>query len=361
MVLGGVLWATAATAHQADTSYTRIRLDDERLATEATFDLDVLGRIVELDRDRDEIITRAELEAAAPTVQAYLRDHLLVSIDDGPPALGRPRAPRWPGDETIRITDWPRTLVDFPFVRSIDAHPGIVTLTYDLWRELGPSHTNLTSIAEAGTPELEVVFTQAEPDYDYFTSVPESATAPLGHFIRLGVVHLWRGFDHLLFLVALLAVSRLRELPEVVTAFTLAHSITLGLGALRVVELPSVLVEAGMAATVIWVAGQNLRGRAGARRWRSTFAFGLVHGFGFARVLRALDLPASAVLRSLAGFNVGVELGQAVVVATVFPAVLLLGRTRHGPVAVAGLSAAIGITGVVWLVERTFGFDWAPA
>lgn len=347
--------AAPGEAHQEDTSYTRVVVDDGAVNTEVTFDLHVLSRIAVVDDDGDDVVTDDELRRAAPVIQAYLAERLHVSLEDGPPSLGAPRAPTWAdGSDTAPVAraDWPQTLVDFPFSRSTDGHPRLVTLTYDTWDELGASHTNLTSIEQPGYEPLEVVFTAAEPDYDYYTEAPASPWSQFGRFVRLGAEHIWEGFDHILFLVALLVVSRLRELLQIVTAFTVAHSITLGLAALEIVEVPPRIIEAGIAATIVWVAWQNLRGRRGAHRWRLTFAFGLVHGFGFANVLRDLELPATGLVRSLAGFNVGVELGQVAIVAVLWPLFALLGRTRLGAPAIAGVSAAVGIAGLVWLVER---------
>ncbi|MDG2308531.1 MAG: HupE/UreJ family protein [Candidatus Binatia bacterium] len=350
-----LLCAPPAAAHQEDTSYTRIHLEAEQVTTEATFDLHVLSRIVEIDRDGDEAISREELLAAAPMAQAYLQDRIGLSLDDGRPDLGTPQPPVWPDEiSSADAIDWPQTLIDFPFVRAIDDHPDLVTLAYSTWPELGSSHTNLTSIEQTGYERLEIVFSQTEPDYDYFTEAPASPWSQFSRFVRLGAEHIWAGLDHVLFLVALLVMSRLSQLLQIITAFTVAHSITLALAVLEIVEVPSRLVEAGIAATIVWVAYQNLRGRGGAHRWRLTFAFGLVHGFGFAGVLRELELPASSLLRSLAGFNIGVELGQVALVTLLFPVFALLTRTRFGQPAIAGVSAAVGVAGVVWVVERVF-------
>ncbi len=359
--LAALCCAVPVAAHQADTSYTRIRLEPTRLATELTFDLHVLGMIVRVDRDGDGSIDRAELEAVAPSVQAYLLQRILVDLDDRPASLGTPLAPEWSlGEGAVAARDWPQTLVRFPFQRALDAAPEIITLRYATWLELGPTHTNLTSIEEGTEETLEVVFTQAEPDYDYFSASSAPRTHPFARFVRLGVVHILGGLDHVLFLLALLVVSRLRELLQIVTAFTVAHSITLGLAVLGIVALPSRWVEAGIAATIVWVAFANLRGRRGAHRWPLTFAFGLVHGFGFAAVLAELDLPAAGLLRTLVGFNLGVELGQLVLVAGLFPLAAALARTRAGPGVATGVSVAVGAAGVAWLVERSLGLGWLP-
>lgn len=342
-----------AHGHQEDTSYTRVDLQEDRIRTVVTFDLHVLQRLALIDRNDDDVITHAELATAAPLLQTYFQDHIALSLDDGPPSLGEPGPPTLQEDvPSTPRPQWAQTLVDFPFERPLERHPDLLTLDYRTWFELGPSHTNLTRIAQTGYEDVEIVFNANEPDYDYFTEAPTSALAQFGQFVRLGAEHIWAGLDHILFLVALLVVSRLRELLQIVTAFTVAHSITLALAVLEIVELPSRWVEASIAATIVWVAYQNLRGRTGVHRWRLTFAFGLVHGFGFAGVLRELELPAAGLLRSLAGFNVGVELGQVVIVAALFPVISLLRQTRLGNGAITGVSAAVGIAGIVWLVER---------
>lgn len=347
---------SVADAHQEDTSYSQITLAPDHVQTVATFDLHVLQRIVTVDTNDDGVVTDEELAAAAPALQAYLGDRIGLSLDNGPPDLGQPKPVRWRDDITrAEWADWPKTLVDFPFERSLENHPDLLTLSYTPWLELGGAHANLTRIVQFGYPEIEVVFTAEEPDFDYFTEKPTSRWDTFSRFVRLGAEHIWAGLDHILFLVALLVVSRLRELLQIVTAFTVAHSITLALAVFDVVEIPSRWIEAGIAATIVWVAYQNLRGRSGAHRWRLTFAFGLVHGFGFAGVLRDLELPAEGLVRSLAAFNVGVELGQVAIVGALFPVIALLRRTPLGAGAIAGVSAAVGLAGVMWFVERVAG------
>jgi hypothetical protein len=292
-------------------------------------------------------------------VQAYLDERLSISLDGGPPGLGEPLPPvgpeGTPAIEAIAEGEWPQTLVAFPFRRPIASRPERVELLYAVWPELGPTHTNLTHIEEAGGDELEVVFTEAEPDFEYYTAAPSPSVRSFGQFVTLGMKHIWAGLDHVLFLVALLVVSRLRELIRIVTSFTVAHSITLGLAALDVVRLPSRWVEAAIALTLVWVAVENVWQRRHQHRWRLTFGFGLVHGFGFASVLRELDPSSAGLVRSLAGFNVGVELGQLALVLAVFPIASLLARSRIGPFATAGVSLAVGLAGVAWLVDRTVG------
>ncbi|MBM3522923.1 MAG: HupE/UreJ family protein, partial [Alphaproteobacteria bacterium] len=135
-------------------------------------------------------------------------------------------------------------------------------------------------------------------------------------YFELGVEHIFLGFDHVAFLVAvLLWARRLGALVMIVTAFTVAHSITLTLAALEVVRIPAWIIEPAIAASIIWVAAENFLSRDVERRWRWTGALGLVHGFGFAGVLAQAGLPRESLVPALAAFNIGVEVGQLVIVA----------------------------------------------
>ena len=145
------------------------------------------------------------------------------------------------------------------------------------------------------------------------------------------------------------------EVFKVVTAFTLAHSVTLSLAALGVVTLPSRLVESVIAASVVLAALNNLRGTIERRRWVLAFVFGLIHGFGFASVLADLGLPQGALVLALVGFNVGVELGQLAIVAAFLPLAFSLRGTRFYRVGVlTGGSILVALIASWWFIQRAF-------
>lgn len=177
-----------------------------------------------------------------------------------------------------------------------------------------------------------------------------------GGFFALGVEHIFMGYDHLLFLAGLLLVSTgMGEVVRLVTSFTVAHSLTLALSVLGVWDPPGVWVEAAIAASIVFVAVENLiRERPVGRVWL-TFAFGLVHGFGFAGLLREMGLGAGSFWSSLGGFNLGVEAGQLAVVAVVTPLILASRKQAwYGRLAVPAASTVIAFFGAYWLVERVF-------
>jgi len=182
----------------------------------------------------------------------------------------------------------------------------------------------------------------------------QSRSRGFSSFVLLGIEHILTGWDHLLFLLGLLLCGGgWLTLAKIITAFTLAHSVTLALAVLDIVTLPDRLVEAVIALSIAFVAAENIFTRpVASRRWMVSFAFGLVHGFGFSSALRELGLPAKGLLLSLFGFNLGVEIGQGLVVAVAMPALYLLHGTRWEPSVIKSSSVAILLAGLVLFVER---------
>jgi hydrogenase/urease accessory protein HupE len=174
----------------------------------------------------------------------------------------------------------------------------------------------------------------------------------------MGIEHILTGYDHMLFLVSLLMIgATLPHLLKIVTAFTVAHSITLSLAVLGLVDLPSRWVESAISLSITYVAAENVwRGRSSlGSRWLVTFGFGLVHGLGFASALTELHLPRANLAASLVGFNLGVEIGQ---VSVILLATLALDAIRQwggAPVFRRSVSVAAALTGLVWFVQRVVG------
>jgi hydrogenase/urease accessory protein HupE len=190
-------------------------------------------------------------------------------------------------------------------------------------------------------------------------AVPESHPPTFWGFLRLGIAHIWTGYDHLLFLFGLLLVCRsFRSIIGIISCFTVAHSITLALATLGIVNLPSSLVEPMIAASIFYVGLENLarRGAEPKGRWALTFGFGLIHGFGFASALRELGIGSRGhgIAMPLLTFNLGVEIGQVSIAAIVLPIVWQLrknpGFVRYG---VPILSAIVALAGLYWFLQRT--------
>ena len=247
---------------------------------------------------------------------------------------------------------------------------------YTLLFDVDPSHRGLVQWI-APVPAGETGIAQAlvfanESAEQTLALTAASAWQTLRQYAADGVWHIWIGYDHILFLLSLLLPAVLVrragqwdpaptlrgsfvETLKVVTAFTLAHSITLSLAALQIVSLPSRLVESVIAASVVIAALSNLRGTISKRRWVMAFAFGLIHGFGFASVLADLGLPQGALVLALIGFNAGVEIGQLCIVAVFLPIAFYLRATRFYRVGVlTGGSLVVALLASWWLVQRIF-------
>ncbi|MBR0830094.1 HupE/UreJ family protein [Bradyrhizobium manausense] len=230
---------------------------------------------------------------------------------------------------------------------------GRLTVADDWGTFLGEHYQALANIRTA-SGERQVVFGETSRNESIDISRPV-ATGWLD-FIKLGIEHILTGYDHLLFLLALLAGARgFLSVVKIVTAFTLAHSVTLTLAALGLVNIPDRIIEPLIAATIIWVALENLISAApDRRRWMWSFGFGLVHGLGFAAALGEIDLKGAALVRALVGFNAGVEIGQLVFVVIALPLLTLLSRGRGATLTPRIASIAAAVMGTYWLIERVF-------
>jgi hypothetical protein len=149
-------------------------------------------------------------------------------------------------------------------------------------------------------------------------------------------------------------------LLKIVTSFTIAHSITLTLAALNIVQLPSRLIESAIALTIVYIAVENFFVKDANHRWKLTFGFGLIHGFGFANVLQELGLPGKGLALSLLNFNLGVEMGQLFIVLATAPIFLIFSKSAMYPKFVKIASSVIGLFGLIWFIQRATGYTLIP-
>ncbi|OAB28417.1 hypothetical protein PMSD_22035 [Paenibacillus macquariensis subsp. defensor] len=176
-------------------------------------------------------------------------------------------------------------------------------------------------------------------------------------FFILGINHILGGYDHLLFLFSLLiARQKFKQYAAMITAFTIAHSITLSLTVLGIINVPPAIVEPAIALSICFVAIDNIVRKQVSRRWVLTFLFGLIHGMGFADILKEMNLPRSELATDLIGFNLGIETVQVTLVAILLPLLVLLHRWKYSRRAVIGGSTLAFVLGAIWLAQRLF-FD----
>jgi len=255
----------------------------------------------------------------------------------------------------------PEVLVDRQSIRlrlrlSLDRAPGTVAVAASLF-PYDPNHQTFVNIYE-GDALTQAILDRGRARFEYFSGTRQGVLAVIGHFLPEGIHHILIGPDHLLFLIGLLLLGgTIRQLAVVVTAFTVAHSITLSLAALNIVSPPARIIEPAIALSIVYVGADNLlvHGGRDVRAWIA-FAFGFIHGFGFANVLREMDLPSRALGWSLFSFNFGVEIGQLIVVlvtASIFAALRARSEAAGRRLVFAG-SIFVMVAGTYWFVQRVF-------
>ena len=340
-----------AHAHKPSDSYLSIGAEGQELRGQWDIALRDLEFAIGLDANGDGAITWGELRAKQAEVAAYAFARLKVrECELKPGAL-----------LVDEHTDGAYAVLQFSGACGA-ALPQRLEIEYSLFADLDPTHRGLLR-ARFGERTVTGVLGPDRPRL----SVDAEGRSRLAQFLdygREGVWHIWIGFDHVLFLLSLLLPAVLLaprfapafwDVLRVVTAFTVAHSITLALAALSVISLPSRLVESAIALSVILAALNNVWPVVQRGRWLVAFFFGLIHGFGFASVLSELGLPQDTLLLALVGFNLGVEAGQLAIVAVFLPLAFLLRDTwAYRRVVAVGGSAAIALIAAGWLVERAF-------
>src|ERR1700678_617788 len=222
-----------------------------------------------------------------------------------------------------------------------------------LYEIMPAGHQHLISVRLNGILHEEILDSRTQQTT--FQGVKSTNLQTMWTFVRLGVEHIFTGYDHLAFLLGLLvATATLGSLIKIITSFTIAHSITLALATFNVVILPSRLTESLIALSIGYVAAENLFDFRLMKRYYITFLFGLVHGFGFSNVLREMDLPRSSLALSLFSFNLGVEIGQVAFVLALFPLVLYIESSRWRRQIQVAVSLVVLCFAIYWFVRRAF-------
>ena len=357
-----LLCASIAHAHKPSDSYLALTVAGSSVTGQWDIALRDLDAAIGLDQDGNGELTWDEVRARHAAIGAYAQARLTLSS-------GGAVCP-------LRVTEH---LLDnhsdgaYAVLRLQAACAGDIArldIDYRLLFDIDPQHKGLLRLANREQTST-AIFTPDSP-VQQLNVADASSWRQFGDYVKHGVWHIWIGFDHILFLLSLLLPAVLVytatgwqgrdtfrasfiEVLKVVTAFTLAHSVTLTLAAMGVIALPSRIVEAAIAASVVLAALNNIWPVFERRRAVVAFAFGLIHGFGFASVLLDLGLPKTSLLLSLVGFNVGVELGQLAIVAVFLPLAFAARRTMaYRKVVLVGGSAVITLIALVWLCERVF-------
>ncbi len=355
-------YAISAYAHKPSDSYLSFVVKDNIVAGQWDIALRDLDFALGLDANGDAEITWGEVRAKHAEIAAYAMSRLQISE----------QGKTCPLLVTEHLVDdhTDGAYAVLRFTAQCTAPIQILQVHYNLFFDIDPQHKGLLRLDYLGNSSTAIF--SPEKASQEFTLKQVSKLQQFLDYAREGVWHIWIGFDHILFLLALLlpavvfrqgekwqAVTAFKpafwSVLKIVTAFTLAHSITLTLATLGVISLPSRWVESTIAASVVIAALNNIYPLFRERRWIMAFAFGLIHGFGFASVLTDLGLPQGALALALVGFNLGVEGGQLAIVSVFLPLAFALRYSwLYQRFILFGGSIVIAVLAAIWLAERAF-------
>jgi hydrogenase/urease accessory protein HupE len=353
-VLFSLLPLQYAKAHDPGLSSLTIRQHTNGLEATLTLAVKDAAQIAELDQDHDGTVTQAEFGRGQSQLETAVAREILIAAD-GKIVKGSFNHSRLYENNNIEV----RLNFDAIGFSSLEIQSKIIAslpIGHRQYLQVQNSRGEtiferlLSAAADRATVEM--------PDAYSSTSALE-AVSSFTNFLCLGVKHIWTGYDHLLFLFGLLLVARgFFSSLGIITSFTIAHSITLAVATLHLVQIPSRIVEPLIAASIVFVGAENLlRGDIPKARRAVPFGFGLIHGFGFASALREAGVGSGTggIMLPLFSFNLGVELGQIVVAALALP---IIWKLRENPLFIArwapACSAAVVLLGSFWFVQRVW-------
>jgi hydrogenase/urease accessory protein HupE len=339
--------SSPAAAHPSPFSYVDVRLQGSEMRVA------VVAHVYDVAHDLgiepiERLLDPAVLRGYDDQIRTLVNERLALTADGTAVTIGG-----WSAPEALAE----RQSVRLEGRATLARRAGAIAVTTVMF-PYDPQHQTFINVYEADALTSQAILDKSRTRFEYFAGTRQGTLAVVRRFVPAGIHHILIGPDHLLFLVGLLLLGgSIRQLIAVVTAFTIAHSITLSLAALSLVTPPARIVEPAIALSIIYVGADNLMVHGGrdVRAWIA-FAFGLIHGFGFANVLREMDLPSRALGWSLFSFNIGVEIGQVVVVMAVASALAAL-RSRSEAagrrLALAG-SIVVIAAGTYWFIQRVF-------
>jgi hypothetical protein len=340
-----------AFAHTGSASYVRLSVVESGASLVVELDLRDLEYALGVDTNADGAITWGEVLSREAALTSYIRERLVLSRGERACDVSL-------GDLAIDAINGGAYVVVSGDARC--EKRGALQVRSEMMFDLDAGHRTMVEWSDRKHQSLAVL---TETARSWEAAADPRVLSQLGTFAHEGMLHIWSGIDHLAFLLVLLlpvfavrADSRAigwRKLIGIITAFTLAHSITLALAATGIVKVWPRLVEPAIAASVIFAAVTNLLPRTQSIGMATAFFFGLLHGFGFASALQGLEATRSSLAVALAGFNVGVETGQLLVVAAVLPVLLVL-RTHaaYATRIVPAVSSVVALSGIVWVWQR---------
>lgn len=378
-----VLAPQKLAAHKPDQSYVYLKVYKSAIDGRVEISTEDINRILGSNLPKNGL-TDAQAAPYEARMQAYLRQHLSFAANGENISFAWTKAVAFPIDEEDEAD-----VMQYHFkLDGITEMPAALDVEYNAVQELRDLHRGVLLIEQHwkdGVVNNHTMINHIFSPSDSTTSLDLQNTSiwkGIWALIKLGMWHIWIGLDHILFIVALILPAVVRRDPKevgpfgiskwtpvpafkpaflyivkIITFFTIAHSITLALAALELVNLPSKYVESLIAFSIGLAAFHNIKPIFRGREWVIAFVFGLFHGFGFASVLGEKGLGSDFLAYSLFGFNVGVEIGQLLIICAVFPVLYLLRKTRFYPLLLLFGSILLIVIALYWTIERLFEVD----
>ncbi len=376
----GVMTAALAHGHATGENYVWLNVEPDHLEGRFEIRLDDLEAKLGFSLPEDLDAARTVARERASEIQQYLRAHFALEANGADIPL------QFTGTDVVEVETLGR-FVHYAYRTASMVIPDELQVRNRILFEDDRFHRSLLCIEydkrggatkEYGEEFTALLFSPSN-DEQVLDLNNIDGLLRVRDFIWQGVLHIWIGIDHVLFLIALLLTAVLVRrkasdaasnwepvdrfqagfwnVVKIVTIFTVAHSITLRLAALDIIRLPSRLVESIIALSIVLVAANNLFPRFRESRWLLIFGFGLFHGMGFASVMGELPFRMGSLVKVVVAFNIGVELGQLAIVAVVFPLIFLVRRASwYRPVVLVGGSILIGAMALYWFAERALGW-----
>lgn len=342
----------AAYAHAYSAGYTTLNLTESQ--TEMIYSLDELS-VIELmngDANSDNKLNQEEFSVVKERMESTLKENLTFTIN------GEPKA--WTQVESLGLEQQgDATKLVLKALYPPASPSTTISLVDNLYtNDAKTNYVNLLTINHGDQQSTEAlsgnfrIWNMAVTDKDFGSEHTNSIEGWFS-FFKLGMSHILGGYDHLLFLFSLLiARQTLKQYATMITAFTIAHSFTLTLTVLGVINVPPMIVEPAIALSICYVAVDNIRRPSVSHRWVLTFLFGLIHGMGFADILKEMNIPRSELAVDLISFNLGIETVQILIVGVLVPLLYFMHRYKYARRIVVACSSLALLLGAIWLLER---------
>jgi HupE / UreJ protein len=338
-------FSTPSQAHWADLAVAEVTVEQTKTGIILTFPTSL---VASADDNRDGQLSNNEVTTHQTELEKFLGDRIRLVDNQGTAGkIAVAAADNLPAN--IQSNTNTHTTLELTYTWSQPVTS--LTINYDLFLPNVPTARCLATVIQGGQTR-NLVFT---PEQKEFALIDPSVWQQISSFILLGIQHIITGYDHVLFLISLLMLGGgWGYLLKVVTAFTISHSVTLSLAVLDIVSLPVRFVESAIALTIVYVAAENFWRKGLRGRWLLTFIFGLIHGLGFAGVLKEIHLSQSNLALSLASFNIGVEIGQIAIVSIAFMVLRTIQKYPWELNLRRCLSGCVVAMGLFWFVQRAF-------